>query len=89
LKRAADTQMTDPVGFHALDALALEKDVAAGQGKELGDEVENRGFTRPVGTNQTEDFTLPDLETHAVDRHETAEAFADALQFKKAHRGSP
>jgi hypothetical protein len=53
--------MTDFIGLHSLDALALEKDVPARQGKILIDEVEDGGLTK--------DLSAVHLKAHTIHSH--------------------
>jgi hypothetical protein len=49
------------------------------------DAVKKRGLTSPVRTDQTNDFTLLDLEGDMVVRHHTAKVFDQINHFKKCH----
>ena len=49
---------------------------------DTGDQVENRGFSRSVWPNQTEDRFLWDGEAHVVDGAKATEILGDALQLQ-------
>ena len=49
------------------------------------DKIEKGGFPGPVGSYETEDFTLPDLETHPGNGGEAPEGFRQIVYFEQSH----
>lgn len=43
--------------------------------------IENGGFARPVGADNTDDLPFFNLKADVVDGHETAKALGDAFHF--------
>ncbi len=53
------------------------------------DTVEQSCFARAIRTDQTDDFTLIDLEGDMVVGHHTAKVFDKIAHFKKCHAMHP
>src|SRR5205807_8009399 len=62
------------VGSPAGDVPPVEGDAPGVQGQDPGDEVEDRRLPRPVGTDETQDLVLPEVEGDVVHRGDAAEA---------------
>ena len=60
---------------------------AAGAG-EPGDHVEQGGLAGAVGADQPEDLPLPQLQAHAIEGQQAAEAAADRLHLEQGHGAS-
>ncbi len=53
------------------------------------DQVKDGGFSGAVWSDQTEDFTLFNLKTNAVDRGQAPEIFYQVPGFKDDHESFP
>src|SRR5256886_8326651 len=71
---------------------ALEEDAALVGMVEAADDVEQRGLARAVGPDDGEDLPALDVQAHAAQREQSAEAHADPLHLEqgpgclRAHR---
>src|SRR5262249_55024601 len=78
--------MADRVRRKPRDLLAVEADRTGAGAKRAGDQIEGRALARSVRTDQAEDFARAQLKGHLVDRQESSEAFAKAVNLQ--HRAS-
>ena len=67
---------------HAGDVVAFEHDAALLRRVEAGDRVGQRGLAAAVGADQAEDLAAADLQVHAGQRHQAAEAALDLLDLQ-------
>ena len=74
LEGAGDAEARDPVRAHAGYVLALEQDFAVLRREEAGNRVEESGFSAAVRAHEAEDFAAPQVERHALERLQAAEA---------------
>jgi hypothetical protein len=79
LERAADAHRRDPVHRHVGEGLAVEQDPSGAGLIEPRQAVEQRRLARAVGPDQAADLTFSDVEGHAVEGHDAAEPYRDAL----------
>ena len=69
-----------PVRRHAGDVLAVEQDAALVGRLEAGEHAQQRGLAAAGRAEQREELALVDVERHAVDGGEAAEALGDAAR---------
>ena len=74
MERAANSEARDLVRRRSLDLLAVENDVSARRSVNARDQVEARGLTRTVWSDQAEQITLIEIERNFVDSDKAAEA---------------
>ena len=67
------------------DVFAVELHRAAGGGQKAGDDVEQGGLARAVGTDQTGNQAGLDVHRRVVEGHHTAEAHDHLLSFEQCH----
>ena len=79
LEGAHHAQIGDLVGTSAVQGLAPVEDLPGRGPEEPGDHVKGRGLAGAVGSNQPHHLALADLEAHAGERDQSAEAGLDAL----------
>ena len=63
----------------AANRVAEECDLALGERVDAGDEVENRGLTRAVGTDQPENLPLFDVKRNVAYGGQTAETLGNVI----------
>src|SRR5262245_64501618 len=85
LERAPDAAPADRIGRQAIDPLAGKGDRALVGREHAGDQIEQRGLAGSVRPDHRENLALADLEAHAVDGGEPAEALTDFFNSKEAH----
>src|SRR5665647_430829 len=73
LEGPAEPQVAALPRRHLVDPLTLEVDLAGVRSHAAGDQVEERGLARSVGSDQPGDGSLANDETGVVDRHQAAE----------------
>ena len=66
----------------AVDALALQVDVARRGSVKTADAVEHRGFARPVGADDGKNFLGSQVQLDAIDGNQTAKTHAQVVYFK-------
>src|SRR5947209_9024889 len=89
LERATDAQTSKIAGTRAGDRSAIDAHFARG-GRELTEyAVEERGFARAIGPDESEDLALVHLERYAVDGVDAAEALGDLADFEHRRHGLP
>ncbi len=87
LKGAADAAPGDLVRASAVDPLARKRDGALVGTQHAGNHVEQRGLAGAVGADHGKDLPGQDLAADAIDRAQSAEAFAHALdRQQRRHR---
>ena len=74
LEGAADAQAGHAVARQVLQRAALEQDVAVGEAIEAADAVEQRGLAGAVRPDQAADLAVADIERHAAECDDAAEA---------------
>ena len=74
LERARDAQRRNRARALAGDVAAFQGDAPAVGPVEAGDHVEQRGLAGAVGADDREDAALGDVDRHAIDRDDAAEA---------------
>jgi hypothetical protein len=89
LKSSANPLPIGHEGFESSDLLSFE-DHLPGVGFMVADDTVEQGcFAGPIRTDQTDDFTLIDLEGNMVIGHHTAEVFHEIDHFEKCHAMYP
>ena len=73
LERAGDAHAVDLVDGLAARIVAVEQNGAAGGSVHLSEQIEHRGLTRSVGTDESGNLGLANGEVEVVDRLEAAE----------------
>ena len=73
LERPRDAQPRDLERLQAVDPLFAERTIPRGQVDQAGDEVENGGLARSVGTDQAPQDALRQGEAEVLDRAQAAE----------------
>ena len=86
LEGAAHAQPGDLVRGRAGDRLAFEEDVAGLVLVQAAEAVEQRGLAGAVGADQPADVAALDVEAHAVERHDAAEAHGHATHAEQGFR---
>src|SRR6185295_12658121 len=74
LKRARDAARGDLIRTQTVDALTVEVNRAGRRLVDAGEQVEDRGLARAVGTDETVDLALLHGHIQLVDGAQTAEA---------------
>ena len=85
LKRAADAKALALPGVRVGDAQATEPDFTGARADKSGKNVEERGLSRPVGTEEPHQLVLLDRHIHPAESEEAAERSRDASAFKQRH----
>ena len=85
LEGAADAHPGDAVGHQALDAIALEPDLARVGAMQAVDHVEHGGLAGAVRPDQRGDRALLDREGAAVDGLDAAEGLLRIADFEEGH----
>ena len=67
------------MGFLAGDLFPVKQDPAAAGSKTTADQVEQRGFARAVGPDQTDDLPFIDGEIDIIQGFDIFESFAQSL----------
>ena len=57
-------------GKVALHIAAQHRDGTGGGARQTGEDTDHGGLTRTIGAKQAEEFTLFDIQTDAIERHE-------------------
>ena len=71
------------LGFRdAVDAAALDQDVAGSRVVEAGDQAQQGGFAAAGGSDEDDELAIGDLQVDAVDHGHLAEGFADAGELE-------
>ncbi len=83
LVRTGNSHLYPLMGRMVADLLSLEVNAAGVLFQGSHDEIEYRGFTRPVWPHEAEGFALFQMKTQVVDRHEASKFFREAFYFKK------
>ncbi len=83
LERAGNTLLDNLVRFELCQGFVLKTDIAAIRNIVSCNKVENRCFSCPVRTDDTDDGTVGDFKTHIVDSFNSAERFCDIFQRKQ------
>ncbi|MNF77122.1 hypothetical protein D3C84_592600 [compost metagenome] len=88
LEGAHQPQAGDPVGRQLADDLALIQHLATGGRQEVGQQVEDRGFSGAIGADQGMDMPFLYLEIDRVDGGEAIELLGQSPRFEDdvAHR---
>ena len=86
LKSARDAQPGNFVRAERQYALARKADVAFGRVVETRHQVEQRRFSRAVGSDDGKDFALFDRKRDLVHRNDAAETQRHIVNLEKAHR---
>src|SRR5919201_4138152 len=87
LKGTGHTQVDDAVGAAAAKVPAIEGDRAPVRLQHAGDQVEDGGLPRPIGSDQPGDVTLIDIQTQPSHRLDAAEALPDVVHDDAAGGG--
>lgn len=69
----------------AADFFTFESNLARIRNKRARYQIEQRGFASSVGTNQTDDLALRNVQVHAEYGGQTSEMLAYLLHFKYLH----
>ncbi|MNY06444.1 hypothetical protein D3C86_1392020 [compost metagenome] len=83
LEGAADPEAGDAPRRQAIDALAAEADLAAGQRQQTGEQVEQGRLAGAVGADQRGDLATVHSQPHVVVGHQTAEALDQTLSLQQ------
>src|SRR5690606_16303159 len=83
LEGAPHPQARAGVGLQPVDAAAVERHLAA-RLDVAGEGVEERRLAGAVGADEAQDGALVERERHAVDGHQAAEAYRDALSLERS-----
>jgi hypothetical protein len=67
----------------ARDGFILEEDLAAGRMKNSGQKVKEGGFPGSVGSDDTENFPLVDMEFQLMDGSQSTEEFTQVPDLQK------
>src|SRR5205085_1427413 len=99
LEGAADSQPVEVARPHAGDGASVEPHLAGARAELAEDAIEQRRLAAAVRPDDAEDLAFVDVERHAVDRQNAAEALGeiahfehgghDALSALRANRRSP
>src|SRR5207247_2639975 len=78
---------TNLVWSHPIQRLALERDRAMRRLRHSGDQVDERGLTRAVRSNQPQDLARQDVDRNVLDGHDATKAFGRLahLQDRRRH----
>jgi hypothetical protein len=87
LERAADADLGDAMARHRQQRPAVEHDRAALAVVQAADAVEQRGLAGAVRPDQPDDAPGRDVERHAVERDDAAEAYPDLLHSQQCLAG--
>jgi hypothetical protein len=87
LEGAADAGLGDLVRPEVQQAPAGEADLPLTGLTEPAQAVEQRGLARTIGPDQAADLSLGDVEGHAGQRDDAAEAHAEPLDAQQRRRG--
>jgi hypothetical protein len=82
LKSPRKTQGGDFVGTKTGNALTQKTNPAFGGPVEAGDQIKNGGFTRSVGSYQTQKFPFFEAQIEIMNGLQTAEKMSQVLDFK-------
>lgn len=74
LKGSSKAFAANLVGCQPSNRLAIKHNLALAGLIKPGDDVKGGAFTRAIGTNKAQDFTLSQLETDPINRGEAPEA---------------
>src|SRR6266581_4423564 len=86
LEGAGDAEGGDVGRLEVRPVLAVENDPSLVRMVEATDRVEQRGLAGAVGTDDGQDLAVTDPQAHLVQRHERAEADADARYLEERAR---
>src|SRR6185369_11204779 len=78
-----DAALDDLPGLERGDVLAVEGDAPLVGTQDLGDEAQQRRLAGAVGTDEPDDFLALQLEAHAVDGGESAEALREIFHTEE------
>ena len=62
--------------------VSVEENVSVGGRIDAGDDVEGRGLSRTVGTDEGDDLALVHMHGQGIDSHDTAELHCNVIHFK-------
>ena len=65
---ASEFRVEAGAGFEERGDAALDLDPVGGRRDDAGEDLEQRGFSRPVAADDPEDFALFDLEVDVLER---------------------
>src|SRR5258706_9232913 len=86
LERAGDAELRDPECGFVRDVLILEINPSRGRAVDPRDQVEDRTFPRPIGTDDGKYLALLDGEADGVDRFQATEMQGQIFGAEIAHR---
>src|SRR5258705_4227478 len=86
LERAGDAELRDAECGLVRDVLILEIDPARGRAVDPRDQVEDRTFSRSIGTDDGKYLALLDGEADGVDRLQASEMQGQIFGTEIAHR---
>src|SRR4030042_1770628 len=89
LKRPAYPQTTDLMGFETVDRLPLKAYLSVRRRKDAGDDIEERGFSCSIWTDDTQYLCFIGRKAPSVQGSQAIEFFTQAGHFKKRHRFTP
>ena len=78
----------DVLRAHVKQVVVVEGDGARAWLVHPTDDVEHGGLACTIGSDETQDLTLVDVEREAVEGHDSTEADGDVTYFQKRHAGS-
>src|SRR5262249_26922876 len=82
LKRAAHTQAIEIARAHARDDAAVEPHLALARRQLAENAVEQGRLAAAVGADDPQNLALVDVERHAIDRQDAAEALAQVTHLQ-------
>src|SRR5262249_28115752 len=85
LKRAGNPRRGDGRRLLVGKVDAVEANAARVGAVDTGDQIEDRGLARAIGTNESEDRPLGDGKSDSGDGFDAAEAFAHAVELEQVH----
>ena len=88
MKCAGDAEFDELVDAEAGDGTTVEGDGALGGLIHAGDEVEDSGLARAVGTDEADEFVFTDGEIDGVDGGEAAETDGGLVELEEGGHGS-
>src|SRR5215472_1938777 len=88
LEGPADAQRSNLVALAVSEVPSVETNLAALRAIEAGNAVEQRGLSRPIGTDKPDDFSSGDIEGYIDQCTQPRERQRDLADLKKRHRMS-
>src|SRR5712692_3994929 len=83
LERAGDTTPEYAVGGQADKRCPIQANIPHGGAIDASNQIENSGFPRAVGSDNTNNLTRPDLQVHILHRCQSAKMRGNILQVQQ------